>query len=880
MKQILRLSFKDTFRSRNSALLAFGILFSFLVPIVIFTVSNSFMNGALEKSFQVYGYFDDILYHAEKQAGGLQNTRNDIKEAIPTEGIEQVGTVSVFRQDEAGKAELTIGYMDEAAIDLSSMKLLEGRLPQHRGELALCNSLIYQFPELNKLGETITVGDQSYTLVGLISDYSARWEKPKNGEALLPNALISLEEAQENPAVYQRHLLLDTSTAFGQADYHNIPNLVANANRAVNDRSEKYTVPTAVVILTSICSFFLNIYIFTYFIDSQQRKLAIFRCLNMTKADSVAFILFKIVILLVLAIPLGLMLGYGISWIAVFLFNRFIGLDHSIALSGKAVGISIFICVVTVFLGSLWSIRKINRLSPISLFSPADTEQLHGEKSSGKKYRKTGLSHLAFLDLKSHLKKSIIVALLIACCLSLFNFYSVYIKIFSSQMQEGRGEMSHDFDYEFLTNQSITDTSYVDDQGDLNRVVIVPDDQAKIYVPDYKKIISNDITDQLKRNPQIRMVNEYLDSNELYLLDAPSAEEDPYNSCYMNDAEMNASLKDLFNITLPTRSVQYLGYSEEELKSMEQYVMSGSINVEKIRSGEEVILMVPTYEFVQMDGYSQQNFLTPEEYTGVEGQFKESHYAVGDVLHLIQLVPKNTGMNGYITEEQARSNLVRKDASVKIGAIIYQRIAWFDTLSVPPMAYTLIGANESFQSLNIAPTHSRIRISLKQGVSYQDFEPEIQYYAGLLKGFDFRNNVAEQEEFRELQIILKVLYQTLVGMMALVIIIILIIEERIELFSKRKYYALLRLNGLSLPRLKGLIALKSVYFALCGILLSVPAVYATIQIVFGKMDDIATFINPLEILCSFLLVFVVTLCTSVTSIRYLKKHGITQLMFD
>ena len=72
----------------------------------------------------------------------------------------------------------------------------------------------------------------------------------------------------------------------------------------------------------------------------------------------------------------------------VFLFNRFIGLDHSIALSGKAVGISIFICVVTVFLGSLWSIRKINRLSPISLFSPADTEQLHGEKSSGKKVSK------------------------------------------------------------------------------------------------------------------------------------------------------------------------------------------------------------------------------------------------------------------------------------------------------------------------------------------------------------------------------------------------------------------------------------------------------------------------------------------------------------
>lgn len=880
MKQILRLSLKDTFRSKNSALLAFGILFSFLVPIVIFTVSNSFMNGALERSFQVYGYFDDILYHAEQQAGGLQNTQNDIKGVIPTEGIERVGTVSVFRQDEVGKAELTIGYMDEAAIALSSMKLLEGRMPQNRGEMALCNSLIYQFPALNKSGETITVGGQSYTLVGLISDYSARWEQPKNGEALLPNALISLEEAQENPAVSQRHLLLDTSTAFGQADYHNMPNLVANVNRAVNDRSEKYTVPAAVVILTSICSFFLNIYIFTYFIDSQQRKLAIFRCMNMTKADSIAFILFKILILLVLAIPLGLMLGYGISWTAVFLFNRFIGLDHSIVLSGQVVGISLFICVATVFLASLWSLRKIERLSPISLFSPADTEQFQREKSSRKKYRKTGLSHLAFLDLKSHLKKSIIVALLIACCLSLFNFYAVYIKIFSSQMADARGKMPLNFDYEFLTNQSVTGTAFVDDSGNLNYVQAVPNDGATFFMPDYRKTISSEIVGQLNANPKVQKVDQYLEANELYLLDAPTPLENAYLSHYENDASLPDSIKKIFNVSSDTRSIQFFGYPEKELEDMEQYVSSGTIHIDKIRSGEEAVLMVPIYEFTQKEEYSQKSFLTPEEYEGKENQFKDSYYSVGDTIHFIQLAPKDKSMYGYITEEQIRSNLERKDIAVKIGAIIYQRISWFDTLSVPPMAYALIGANESLQSLSIAPTHSRLRITLRDSIPYQEFEPEIQYYTGLLQGFDFRNNAAEQEEFRELQVILKVLYQTLVGMMALVIIIILMIEERIELFSKKKYYALLRLNGLSLPRLRRMILLKSVYFALCGSVISVPAVYATIQIVFGKMDDVAAFVNPLEICCSFLLIFAAVVCTSITSIHYLKKHGITQLMFE
>ena len=574
---------------------------------------------------------------------------------------------------------------------------------------------------------------------------------------------------------------------------------------------------------------------------------------------------------IVLAITLGFEAAGAI--ISFFVFRK----DYSPL---HAVGISIFICVVTVFLGSLWSIRKINRLSPISLFSPADTEQLHREKSSGKKYRKTGLSHLAFLDLKSHLKKSIIVALLIACCLSLFNFYAVYIKIFSSQMADARGKMPLNFDYEFLTNQSVTGTAFVDDSGNLNYVQAVPNDDATFFMPDYRKTISSEIIGQLNANPKVKKVDQYLEANELYLLNAPSPLENAYLSHYENDASLPDSIKKIFNVSSDTRSIQFFGYPEKELKDMEQYVSSGTIHIDKIQSGEEVILMVPIYEFTQKEEYSQKSFLTPEEYEGKENQFKDSYYSVGDTIHFIQLAPKDKSMYGYITEEQIRSNLERKDVEVKIGAIIYQRISWFDTLSVPPMAYALIGANESLQSLSIAPTHSRLRVTLRESIPYQDFEPEIQYYAGLLKGFDFRNNAAEQEEFRELQIILKVLYQTLVGMMALVIIIILIIEERIELFSKRKYYALLRLNGLSLPRLKGLIALKSVYFALCGILLSVPAVYATIQIVFGKMDDIATFINPLEILCSFLLVFVVTLCTSVTSIRYLKKHGITQLMFD
>ena len=417
--------------------------------------------------------------------------------------------------------------------------------------------------------------------------------------------------------------------------------------------------------------------------------------------------------------------------------------------------------------------------------------------------------------------------------------------------------MPLNFDYEFLTNQSVTGTAFVDDSGNLNYVQAVPNDDATFFMPDYRKTISSEIIEQLNANPKVKKVDQYLEANELYLLNAPSPLENAYLSHYENDASLPDSIKKIFNVSSDTRSIQFFGYPEKELKDMEQYVSSGTIHIDKIQSGEEVILMVPIYEFTQKEEYSQKSFLTPEEYEGKENQFKDSYYSVGDTIHFIQL-----------------------DVEVKIGAIIYQRISWFDTLSVPPMAYALIGANESLQSLSIAPTHSRLRVTLRESIPYQDFEPEIQYYAGLLKGFDFRNNAAEQEEFRELQIILKVLYQTLVGMMALVIIIILMIEERIELFSKRKYYALLRLNGLSLPRLRGLIALKSVYSALCGILLSIPAVYATIQIVFGKMDDIATFINPLEILCSFLLVFVVTLCTSVTSIRYLKKHGITQLMFD
>ena len=118
MKKFI-LILKDIIRSKNSMLVIFSVAFAVLIPIVIFSVSNSFMQAANEECNKIYGYFDNILYKASESNDFVQEQDN----------ITSNGSIKIF--ENSNNNDIIIGYIDDVATKLGNITLISGEYPQN-----------------------------------------------------------------------------------------------------------------------------------------------------------------------------------------------------------------------------------------------------------------------------------------------------------------------------------------------------------------------------------------------------------------------------------------------------------------------------------------------------------------------------------------------------------------------------------------------------------------------------------------------------------------------------------------------------------------------------------------------------------------------------
>ncbi|MDR2647173.1 MAG: ABC transporter permease, partial [Oscillospiraceae bacterium] len=844
MKKWIALTVKDLVRSKQSLLLLFGMLFAFLLPMVLFSVSSSFVAVAKEKAYSVYGRFDAILYHAQNHAEHLTfegNASGDLP--FPFRG--DVGTVTIVREiGDTFNDQVAFGYFDETARFLGDVEVVDGRFPTNIGEICLSQAVLHRLHIDQQMEEEIQVGGKSYRLVGVFRDNSVNWSRsPQEEQIYFPNALVSKAEVSENHAGREKHLLLQQYEArIPREIYQANVNLVENTNLVKNDGSSKYNVPTIVYVLTSACSFLLMLYLFLLYTERLQKKIAVMRCLGLTKRKGFLWLLTEIVELLLVAFPIGLFFAFLISFGVVQIFNLAFENNMQFVFRSDYVLVSASIGLLSIATSLLFMRKRLSEISPIEAFRSTSSRGKRHTKV--RKTRKVTLLQLSWIKTKAHLQASLVVILLIACSLSLFHFFSVYMNLFSARKAEVEGQMPQTFDYEFVTNQTVVDSEYTDENGNLNKVLTIPDENSVYFLPDYRKTLPADTLADLKKTSQIERIDQYLEANFLFLMDAPDPAQNPYLNGFSNDSLIGSVVCDIFGVKGTTRGLHMLGYSEKELRQIASKANGDGVNWAHIKSGEEAILMVPIYEFTDLGGgYTQQDFISESQYKNKGNQFKDTAYSVGDTLVFTQFVPKDETIHGYVTSEVMRTSVTQETFQIKIGAIVYQRVAWFNNATLPPSAYSLLVLNESFRSMGVLPTHDRIRITLKPNVSYREFDSIIYDYANQLRSFDFRNNAAEMQEFREFKVLLNTLYVFLVSLVALFATFILIIEERMKIATYREFYSLLRINALSLAEIKRLIVAQAALFSLIGILLSVPIVFAVIQSVFLPLSDLYQQIN-------------------------------------
>lgn len=875
MRKLLLL-WKDIVRNRNSIGILCSIAISLIIPIVIFTVSNSFFYTANKKAYDVYGYFDNILYRANEMISDLTIENQDIQDMKWMEGIEEYGLIYTFEQE---NNKIFMGYFNPNAIKLSSLKLIAGTYPQKKSEIALCKSVLYKMGLNEELGQNICIGDREYQLVGIIEDYAVVWNKPLEiSSVFLPNALLSKEDAIDCK-IEQCHLLLKNSIPFSKEMYNDYKDMVSNTNRVINNESGKYNVPIFVYVLTTICNLILNTYIFIYYFESEKRKIAILRCIALTKNQSILYIISRLTLILIVGILLGFIGGIGISNVMIQIMGRLLRVKSQMIFSIAFFRVSVFICILTMCLSFGILLNKIVKLSPLDIFRNQSISKKYKGGQIRNKYSNINLFRIAGLDLKLYLKKSCIVVLLIAFSITLAVTLTIYMKNYSLQKADIQGRMPLTFDYEFLTQEEMTDDTYLKGEEVIS-VKTIADVESIFYLPNHKKMISDTWVKNLRKNRKIDKVNEYLEVNDLFLCNAP--EENDYLSIYMNDQVLPDEVVEAFDIKGNTRGIQFCGYSGEELLAMQGNIAGGNINLDKILSGEEIILVAPMYEYKELsDGSIEQRFITTDQYQQKENQFKDTVYKVGDTIKFMQFTSKHEELKGYLSEEQVKTELEYKTYSAKIGAIIYERIAWFDNLTQPPTAYTIYGLNETIQQLGLLPTSERVHIYLKNNVDFLEFEPEIRYYQdelGLDKDIFFRNNAAEMQEFRRYQLLIEMICKTLIALAIGSLICIIIVEDKITLYNNQRYYGLLRLSGLSQIRLNKVIIFRAIYLGLIAVLLSALLVIIVIKLLFGSLSEIVELMGPLEIGFYFIFAFLLLLGSAMIVIGQLRKQTIVQMI--
>lgn len=867
---MIKVAWKDVFHSRNFSLILISIAFSIFIPIVMLSVSTSFMYAAETESERVFGSFDNVLY--------LANEFPEI-EMLDDYG-SLIGTIDIYHSEFDSENRI-LGYMSEDAIKLANLDLLSGTWPKTENEVVICNSLVYKIKPGLDVGDVVSVAGHNYIISGIVNDYYSVWNKPDDCSGILfPNIIITKNDSENVVKTLQQHLLIKNSLPFPSEMYRNNMTLIANTNRIENDMSGKYRVPSFAILLTTCCSTMLNIYIFEYYVENEKKKLAIFRCMGLTKKESIKYYVLKIVIYLVLSIPCGLIMGYVASIAIISLFGALLHSNYVFVFSGKYIVFSILICLMAVGISLFVASHKLRKLSPVEQLTGCNLSS-SSSKSCGKKKEslKCGITRLSCIEIKTHFKKSIIILLMISFSISLFITTSLYLNIYSSRTKDVPGRMPLTFDYEFLSNPYSSNTSYVDTNGELVNINNTPTENSVAFILPHGSVFPPELLTELKENTQIDMVKSYLEVNDLYMLNSPDEQNNPYLSGYPLDKPIPEAIRLFYGIQNETRKIQYCGYSEEELLQMDPYVIAGDIDIDKIRSGEEVILVVPMYELEFLEGgYTRQKFLTSDSFTGESNQFKDDFFSVGDEIEFLQFVPTNVNITGYINQDQMEEYLECKQYSVRIGAIICNRIGWFDVMSQMPTAYTLMGLNDSISNLGLSPTTDRVQVFLKNTTSYLDFEPIIQYYHSKVEGFNFKNNAAEMTNFKKFQTIISVLFGTLTAVTALIVVAIIFIEEWIAFHQNKRYYALLRINGLTNGGLLKLLLIRSCIIAITGIIGSVIMSSVVMRLLFGTFSEFVDYMKIEEILLPILFSFIMLIGIPFFTIKKMSKKTLPELI--
>lgn len=688
-------------RKKNYALMITGIILAMIFSSSILFFASSMISSMKEMSKNAYGDCKIIMFNSDE---------NIMRDAYEDKVVTEYGFAHIIGYLEGTGDEqlsgVSVGYLDKSAEKLSYISFLEGEYPQREGEIALEKAALAKLSPFSKLGDTITLRfynrngeeiaeeytEKSYKLVGIarnklsnITQYSASDEYAK----CIPSAFVYLGAQPELGGReslccylnYNTEIKNETdSSGYGTfRDYmeekhisrENYETIFAG-NEMLFNYGYAFSFALAVilvcVLLIASCIGIVNA--FSSNLNERKKQIGMLRTVGATKRQIIIIFGREAFFISLFCAPVSVVLSYFL----VKTVTGFMGEDFIFVPQIWVLALSILFGVCCVMLAALIPLVSASRISPLS--SIRNIEMMRKMKTKRIKTKKSfnmpellAKRNLVFFRSKQVIVSIILVITIVFSCYG-FSFYDC--------IKDERYHFGYDYHlnisrqmiYNEFTNIKNNTNGFSENQK--RDILLTPYVENVNGSKSCKVIVRTDeLSDYIKTNYYVNVgfsaifKDSSSDAKEKITKDNVDKYFGEFSSDYYEVKNRYSFSENIYNCDL-------VSVEEDVLKKLDSCVISGKINIDKIASGEEIIIYAPqkvafSIETDESGDVSSYRISRNEDIKNEEDYLKiaQCDYKAGNTLDLSILTgDKISGENSF------PDNCDRKDKAVTIGAVV------------------------------------------------------------------------------------------------------------------------------------------------------------------------------------------------------------------
>lgn len=629
-----------SFKSRSIAIMLSIILGTSLI-VGVGTLSRSAQQADVNRTKREMGtyhvYYKDI-------------DKNQLKIVKEGKDIKNIGITSYYASTDVNeKLPINILYADNNYLDDESA-IIEGRLP--KGE----NEVVLEAWILNSMGLKLEVGQEltfklynkdkaeTFKVVGILKD---RYKDKSVGRCEM---FLHLDESKVNN--FTANVEFDEGSDItgeiqaiaknGKIDLEKQVGVNTSLVESVQVNGVLDATSRNTAIAMSIFAGLVIYSIYSISVYQRIREYGMLRAVGATNFRIFKLMIYELLMIVLVSMPIGILLGMG----GAQAFNK---LGGNIAVEGKlestafvipteVILLSIGCTLVVTLIISIFTYLKIRKISPI--------ESIKRNFGSGSKVKKSNF-------IISRISNNIAATKAISMK-NIFRNKKAFILIMLSMSIGGVLVIKNNYSY------TISDTMYEQQtkgmylNGDfIMQVNASSDEKVGLSNQDINKIKNIDGIEEVKtaRVLQSRLVlpkKDLLEKDFIKELD---------NEIYVKDVLNGSLIDDKINDTYLMKQ-KLKGYNDEMLKSLDDYLVSGKIDIDKMKKENLVVVYMP---YIYDDNGMKSKAL------GTNAGSPLANINVGDTVTIKYPKGKIKDVQAYW---QGKDNYEYENYTFRVGAIV------------------------------------------------------------------------------------------------------------------------------------------------------------------------------------------------------------------